>query len=82
MAVNARFYVHSILLTNTDYALVTMNPVTRNTEDNVQWAKYTPSGELKMNVNKTTGALEMFQAALVEGKDIAITFDLIDRPTK
>jgi hypothetical protein len=76
MAVKARFYVHSILKTNTDYVRVELNPVTRKTgDDNVDWSKYTPSGKIEMTVSKGTGAADWFERKLEAGEDIGITFD-------
>lgn len=56
---------------------VTLNAVTRkDTEDNVDWAKYSPSGQITMSVSQEAGgAFETFEALL--GKDVSITFDEI-----
>jgi len=75
MAVKARFYVHSIMKTNTGYSQVTLNPVTRSTDDNIDWSKYTPSGKIEMNVSKETQAVKWFEAKMDAGEDIGITFD-------
>ncbi|UOW92765.1 hypothetical protein SEA_ROBINROSE_22 [Microbacterium phage RobinRose] len=78
MQISARFYVHSLTRTNTDYLGVVLNPVLRSTEDNVQWAKFTPSGKIEMNVHRDTGAAAEFERALEERRDIAITFEVLD----
>lgn len=78
MQIKARFYVQSITKTNTEYLGIVLNPVTRNTEDNVEWSKYTPSGKLEMNVHRSTGAAAEFERALDEHKDVAITFEVVD----
>ena len=71
--VNARFYVSKITkhAQNTNIA-VTLQPVIRNTADNIAWSKYTPSGLFEMSVSKETDAADWFESML--GKDIAITF--------
>lgn len=72
MAVSARFFVASILKTASDSLAVTLLPVVRPTNDNIEWSKYTPSGKLEMNVT-ADGARAWFEDRL--GKDVAITFD-------
>lgn len=76
MAVQARFWVKSVekqaaagggLLRN-----VVLQPVTRSTDDNVDWSQYTPVGEIKLMITKD-GAGEWFEDRI--GKDVAITFD-------
>lgn len=52
---------------------VLMRPVTRQTDDNVDWASSTPSGEFWMNVKGS--ALPEFEAAL--GQDVAIEIRVI-----
>jgi hypothetical protein len=80
--IKARFYVASIEKyatgnTRPGYAdpapigKVVMRPVTRPTDDNVDWASSTPSGEFSMTVNGP--ALPAFEALL--GKDVAITIE-------
>lgn len=75
MSVTARFYVSEIRKTAADACGVTLLPVIRPTDDNIQWSKYTPSGKFEMNVT-ADGAREWFESRL--GKDVAITFDEID----
>lgn len=78
--VKALFYVSLIEKTPSDYISVTLMPVTRSinkdgspyTSENVDWAKYTPSGQIKMNVSTATGAAQFFEDNL--GKDVPITF--------
>jgi hypothetical protein len=76
MAVAARFYVAKVerfLVTQADVGrTVTLNPVLRATDDNVQWSKYTPSGEIRLTVTAQPAG-EWFEDRL--GKDIAITFE-------
>jgi hypothetical protein len=72
VAVQARFYVSNIEKTPTEYTTVRLLPVTRD-KSNAGWSKYTPSGELWMNVHNSTGAAQWFEERL--GKDIAITFE-------
>jgi hypothetical protein len=73
MAVKARFWIRTITRhANTETSEVILGAVTRKTGDNVDWSKFTPSGELKLFVTND-GAREWFDARL--GKDIALTFD-------
>lgn len=74
MAVKARFYVHTITKSNTDYVQLILMPVTRKTGDNVDWSKYTPSGRLEMNVSKETGAAKWFEDKMDAGEDVGISF--------
>lgn len=73
MAVNARFWVRELTeFGNADNIKVTLAPVLRNGGDgNVDWAKFTPSGEITLFVS-AEGAQEYFRSRV--GKDIAITF--------
>lgn len=50
---------------------VTLLPVVRPTDDNVEWSKYTPSGKIEITVT-ADGAQEFFEQNL--GKDVPITF--------
>lgn len=79
MAVTARFFVDRIVKhSRFDGIEVFMAPVTggrANSPDNSSWAKFTPSGEIRLNVNNPS-ASSWFESML--GKDIAITFE--ERP--
>jgi len=76
MAIKARFYVRSVTKTaGFNGVAVVMLPTMKKSEDNIDWSKYTPSGEFKMNVTDEDAAAE-FEAAL--GKDIAITMEVIE----
>lgn len=73
MAVKARFWIREITkFGNAGNNKVVLSPVTRNTEDNVQWSKYTPSGEITLFIT-TEGAQQWFEDRI--GKDVAITFE-------
>ena len=73
MAIKARFWVREVTkYGNADNVKVSLSPVTRSTPDNVQWSKYTPSGEVILHVTDE-GAKQWFDQRL--GKDVAITFD-------
>ncbi len=84
MSVNARFWVQSVKKTAVsggDVAReVTLAPVVRagglpGAEGNVNWSKYTPSGEIRLVV--TSGpAGEWFEDHLA--KDVAITFSDVE----
>ena len=73
MAVNARFYVKELTKSaaGAGNLQVTLAAVTRSTPDNVDWSKFTPSGEIRLFVTQE-GAQEFFERRL--GQDIAITF--------
>lgn len=77
MTVQARFYVSQIVKTPSDYVSVSLFPVTRsNDKSNTDWAKYTPSGKIDMNVSTSTSAAEWFEKRV--GKDVSITFDDVE----
>jgi hypothetical protein len=79
MAVKAQFFVHTITKhAQMTHIAVTLMPVVRakplpGSEANTDWAKYTPSGKIEMNVSTESGAAEWFESKL--GKDVSITFD-------
>ena len=78
--VTARFYVSTVTKqANFANLSVTLLPVTRKAEDNVDWAKYTPSGKLEMNVSTDSPAARWFEDML--GKDVAMSFEAIDEST-
>lgn len=74
MAVRARFWVREITKHgNVEQTTAILAPVTRKQgEDNVDWSRYTPSGEIRMSIT-SEGARDWFEQRL--GKDVAITFD-------
>lgn len=83
MAVKARFWVQSIKKTTVaggSFAReVFLQPVVRSSgmpgaEGNVDWSKYTPSGEMRLVVT-ADGAGQWFEDQL--GKDVAIIFDAV-----
>lgn len=96
--IRAMFYVREMLYNNTEYVKVVLSPVTRNispdphtsanpggsyVSPNEGWAKYTPSGEIWMNVwngpqGSTSTAVAEFDRARREGIDIPLTFDIPD----
>lgn len=74
MAVTARFYVFE----STKYAgggegarRVKLNAVSRGPE-NKDWAKYSPSGSIELNILNPSAALWFDERV---GKDVAITFE-------
>lgn len=79
MAVQARFWVQEVTkrkVNTHDIAReVVLAPVIRQTpDDNVQWAKYTPSGKITLTVT-ADAAGQWFEDML--GEDVAITFDSV-----
>jgi hypothetical protein len=76
--VHARFYVHEIRRGNTPYAGVTLRPVVKakplpGHDGNVEWSKFTPSGEVTLNT-LAEGAGAWFEQMRAGGHDIAIEF--------
>lgn len=73
MAVNARFWVRELTkFGNTDNVKVVLSPKSRTGEnDNIDWSKFTPSGEITMSIT-SEGAQKWFEDRI--GKDVAITF--------
>lgn len=49
MAVRAKFFVQSVKYMTGDSAEIVMSPVCRG-EDNKEWSKYTPGGQLTMTI--------------------------------
>lgn len=83
MAVKARFWVQSVKRQTVSGGSVArevvLAPVIRGgglpgAEGNVDWSKYTPSGEIKMTIT-ADAAGEWFERLQLEGKDVGITFD-------
>lgn len=71
MAVKARFFVQQVTKNASGYTTVSMSPSTKG-DENKEWAKYTPSGEIKLTINPETSAGKWFEDRL--GEDIPITF--------
>lgn len=89
MAIKARFYVaefHKQVIgrvsqddpTPVMQAKVVLNAVTRkDTEDNVDWARYSPMGKIELTVSQQAGgAYEAFESLL--GHDVSLTFEKIE----
>ncbi len=62
MAVRAKFFVKGINhLHSTETCVeISMSPVYSGNEDNTEWSKFTPSGELKMLITNEN-AVEQFE---------------------
>lgn len=84
MAVNARFWVQKVTkqaVSGGEFSReVTLQPVVRagglpGAEGNVDWSKYTPSGEIRLVVSAQPAG-EWFEDRI--GKDVAITFDDVE----
>ena len=80
MTIKARFWVKSVLKQAISAGqvnrVVTLAPVIRSTGQpgdgqNVDWSKYTPSGQIEMTVTQDSAA-QWFEDRI--GKDVAITF--------
>lgn len=80
MAVAARFWVQSVKKTQGSQEInreVVLQPVVRATglagaNGNINWAKYTPSGNILLQVNAEPAG-QWFEDRI--GKDVAITFE-------
>lgn len=69
--VNARFIVDHVTKTRQGMETVSLVPVTRHdTKDNIDWSKYTPSGNLTMAIT-AEGAQGVFKP----GKVYAVTLE-------
>ena len=84
MSIHARFWVQKVtkqaVSAGNIQRIVELAPVIRPTplddgKGNIDWSKYTPSGIITLSVS-AEAAGEAFEAAL--GKDVAITFDILD----
>ena len=75
MSVQARFFVSTVTKTANGYSPVVLLPAIKG-EANKEWAHYTPSGRMELNVSNESGAVEFFERNI--GKDVAITFDELD----
>ncbi len=69
MSTRAKFYVHSVEKIVGDTTTVKLNVVCRG-EDNKEWSKYTPSGNIQMSI-KNELAAEQFEP----GNEFYVTFD-------
>ena len=70
MQVKAKFKCVSVTDTGSQKT-VKLQPVTTGSEENQSFAKYTPSGELWMNIDNETPASEAFSPT----KEYYLTFD-------
>ena len=77
MQITARFYVSQITKSPSDYGTVTLQPAYKDGK-NKEWAKYTPSGRIDLNVGVELPAFKEFERAMSEKLDIAITFEALD----
>ena len=75
--VAAKFWVQKVTKTKASAETVSreviLAPSLRKSDDNVQWSKYTPAGEIRLVIT-ADGAGEWFEEHL--GQDIDITFEL------
>lgn len=81
MTIKARFFVaefnKQIVSGGLYQATVVMRAVRRETDDNIAWAKYTPSGTVTLSVSQEAGgAYEAFESLL--GHDVSLTFEPIE----
>ena len=78
--VTARFYVAEVTRRAHDPAAaeIVLKPAYNNGSGNEAWAKATPSGEMKMQVNNPT-AVDWFATAMDERRDLHITFGYVDK---
>lgn len=76
--VTARFYVAEMTRRAYDPAAaeIVLKPAYNNGSGNEAWAKATPSGNINLTVQNPT-AVEWFQAAMDDHRDLHITFGLV-----
>lgn len=80
MAVRARFFVQSITNTAGETGSVQLNAVSRGPE-NKEWAAYTPSGQLTMQLSAKAGpALAWFNEHL--GKEVFLDISEATEPVE
>jgi hypothetical protein len=72
MNVQAKFRCNSKMRVNDDTVTVYLNPVIGDSVENKMWSKYTPSGQIIMNINNPEAS-----DAFVTGKDYLITFEQV-----
>lgn len=79
MQVTARFFVSEITRRayNPAHALVKLQPAYRG-QENKAWSEATPSGLIELQISNP-GAVDAFAAWFAEGKDIALTFEAVER---
>jgi hypothetical protein len=78
--VTARFYVESIKdFGNNDFCLVKLQPAYGGGQ-NADWAKYTPSGNIELNIGAELPAAQFFRDLLRDkGRNIAVEFSVVDK---
>ena len=78
--VSARFYVSEIThYGNSDQSRVTLLPAYGDGQ-NADWAKYTPSGKVELNITAGTSAESFFRDLLRDkAHNIAIEFSVVDK---
>ena len=79
MSVTARFYVAEMIRRayDPDAAEIKLKPAYNNGSGNEAWAKATPSGDMMLQV-QNPGAVEFFDAAMREKRDLHVTFEYVD----
>jgi hypothetical protein len=77
MGVQARFYVREVhLFAQEGNSKVILSPISGSKGDeNAQWSKYTPSGEITMSVTNPDATMWFM---VRRGKPLAISFDDTD----
>lgn len=78
--VSARFYVSEIThYGNSDQSRVTLLPAYGDGQ-NADWAKYTPSGNIELNIGAELPAAQFFRDLLRDkGRNIAVEFSVVDK---
>lgn len=74
--IKARFWVREVTkFGNTDNVQVKLAATIKGSDDNKDWSKYTPSGEIIMSITNPT-ASQWFEDRL--GKDVSLTFEDVE----
>ncbi|MEX6691271.1 hypothetical protein QTN47_27425 [Danxiaibacter flavus] len=73
MSVKAKFKCDGIKIDelNEGNKYVTLSVVTHGSEENKSFAKYTPAGQVAINISRETSAYDYFK----EGSEYYLTFD-------
>jgi hypothetical protein len=76
MSVKAKFSFWSVEEPNTanENRVINLHPVTDGSEENKSFAKYTPSGQLTLNISPETAAYDYF----VAGKEYYLTIEVAE----
>lgn len=78
--ITARFYVQEITdYGNTEQSRIVLQPAYGDGQ-NKDWAKYTPSGKIELNIQTDTAANEFFRDLIRDKtRNVAVEFSVVDK---